>query len=233
MNLIVYEDDDKDYEILETCINNLFKKENIQYDLYRCINTTDLFRRISACDVLFLDIELGELNGIEIGKEIRKENLSCAIIIVSSHSKYLIDGYKIQANRYLLKPLEQKVFDVEMRNILYRYFRMNYGFRDKKISLNRVLYKDIIYIESIDHKTGIHFTNGKIIYCTYPLSYWKKIIPNQLFAQPYRCYLVNLMYIYDYTNDEITLTNNEKIPVSRFYKSLFFETYMKSLHLLV
>ena len=132
MNLIVYEDDDKDYETLETCINNLFKKENIQYDLYRCINTTDLFRRISACDVLFLDIELGELNGIEIGKEIRKENLSCAIIIVSSHSKYLIDGYKIQANRYLLKPLEQKVFDVEMRNILYRYFRMNYGFRDKK-----------------------------------------------------------------------------------------------------
>lgn len=230
MNLIVYEDDDKDYEVLKTCVDNLFKKEELQYDLYRCRNTSDLFKRLNACDILFLDIELNGQNGIDVGEAIRKENLSCAIVIISNHSKYLIDGYKIQANRYLLKPLEQKVFDVEMKNILYRYFRMNYGFRDQKISSNKILYKDIIYIESVDHKTGIHFANGKIIYCTYPLSYWKKIVPNQLFAQPYRCYLINLMYIYDYADDEITLTNNEKIPVSRFYKNIFFETYIKNLH---
>ena len=231
MNLIVYEDNNHDYEVLKTCIDNLFKKEDLQYNLYRCKDALDLQKHLSICDILFLDIELNGRNGIEIGMEIRKENLSCAIIIISSHSKYLLDGYKIQANRYLLKPLEQKIFDVEMKNILYRYFRMNYGFRDQKISSNKILYKDILYIESVDHKTGLHFTNGKIVYCTYPLSHWKQVVPDQLFAQPYRCYLVNLMYVYDYNDNELTLTNDEKIPISRLYKSSFVETYLKSLHL--
>lgn len=233
MNLIVYEDDEKDYKILETCIDNLFQMEDIQYNLYRCKDKKDLFKHLDICDILFLDIELNEQNGIEIGKETRKENATCTIVIVSNYSKYLIDGYKIHAERYLLKPLEQKVFDVEMKNILHQYFQTRYGFRDKKISSHKILYKDIIYIESVDHKTAFHFVNRKIIYCTYPLSHWKKIVPNQIFAQPYRCYLVNLMYVYDCNDEEIILTNNEKIPISRLYKKTFFDIYLKRLHFTV
>lgn len=56
-------------------------------------------------DLIFLDIELGDYNGIEIASKIRTYNRSSIIIITSSFKKYLIDGYKIEAKRYLIKPI--------------------------------------------------------------------------------------------------------------------------------
>lgn len=233
MNILVFEDNNEDFIILKNCIDNLFSTENISYDLHRCNTVEELFNTLYECDLLFLDIEVNQENGIDIGTRIRNENHNCKIIIVSNYKKYLIDGYKIQAERYLLKPLHQEIFNVELKNVLWKYFRTNYGFYDKKISPGKILFKNIFYIESLDHKTRIHFTNGKQKDTTYPLSYWIEKIPDNLFGQPYRCYFINFQYIYDYKEKEIILTNDEIIPISRFYKSSFQKAYLSSLQFMI
>ena len=86
-------------------------------------------------DIIFLDIELEDKNGIEIGHEIRKKYPDLIIIIISRHPQYLIEGYRIDAKRYLLKPIDKKLFDIEMESILKSSsFKQHFGFYNKKYS---------------------------------------------------------------------------------------------------
>ena len=111
-----------------------------------------------ACvyDFLFMDIELGSENGIDLGLKIRKKHKNCHIIITSNYTKYLIDGYKVKADRYLLKPISQELFDSEMAPVFREYYAENTTIYDEKISRYRIRLNDIVYIDFFD--------NGKFIF---------------------------------------------------------------------
>lgn len=230
MKILIYDDQQKDIENLKNCIQIFFQKKNIEYTLSVCKNSDELYRNAFTYDIIFLDIEIGEENGIELGMQLR--NLACQsrIIIVSQFSKYLIEGYKIQADRYFIKPITQDVFEAEMENVISNYFKQHVGFIDSSISKTKIYLKDILYIEYLDRKSVLHFINKETITTTYPLKHWLEQLQGFAFAQPHKSFIVNFTYIKKFDTQDILLTNNERIPLSRHYKKNFEMEYIKNLH---
>ena len=168
----------------------------------------------------------------EIASKIRTYNRSSIIIITSSFKKYLIDGYKIEAKRYLIKPIDEKVFNIEMQSVLSTSFKQQYGFFDKKISQYKIHYKDMLYIEFLNRHTIIHFVNNIEKKTTYPLKHWIEKLSNKGFGQPYKSFLVNLDYVSGFSSDgkDIIMNNGEKIPLSKNFKKSFTNQYFANLH---
>lgn len=230
MKILIYDDNIDDVKQLGNCIKNFFSKLNEEYTITYCQTQNELFSLINNYNLLFLDIELSNENGIDIGLKITKMKTDCMIIITTHYMKYAIDGYKINAERYFIKPIDQSEFDIEMTYIIHKYHSDLLGFNDIKLSKNKIYFKNILYFEFYDRKTIIHFTNGKNIQTNYPLKHWIQITQNAAFSQPHKSFLVNLNYISALTKNDIVMLNDDIIPLSRHFKADFFEKYEDNLH---
>ena len=156
--------------------------------------------------------------------------LSCKIIITSQYNKYLIDGYKIHAERYLLKPIHKAEFMLDMEAVLNEYFRQYASFIDKKISLVPIYLSNILYIEALDKHSVLHMSKGKHLRTPYRLKYWNERFENEGFVQSHKSFLVNLSHVKEIKKIDIILWNDDVIPLSRNYKKIFETAYMKQLY---
>ena len=229
MKILIYDDNEIDITNLKDCIFNFFNQKHLQYTVDICPNKEFLLSKINNYDLLFLDINLENEHGIEIGLELRKRNVECKIIITSNYPEYVYDGYKIKAIRYFLKPVNQTEFCIEMETVLKQYITNIQGIKDKKISIKKIYFKEILYVDYYNRKTRLHLMNGTILDTPYSLKYWSHTFQNQSFGQPHRAYIINFNYISEYKNQSIKLINDEEIPISRHYKAAFEQTYLDNL----
>lgn len=232
IKILICEDIERDKLHLHQLLDSFLQSNNILYKIDYLENFNVGSNLFLEYDLIFLDIELGDYNGIEIASKIRTYNRSSIIIITSSFKKYLIDGYKIEAKRYLIKPIDEKIFNVEMQSVLSTSFKQQYGFFDKKISQYKIHYKDMLYIEFLNRHTIIHFVNNIEKKTTYPLKHWIEKLSNKGFGQPYKSFLVNLDYVSGFSSDgkDIIMNNGEKIPLSKNFKKSFTNQYFANLH---
>lgn len=230
MRILIFEDNQNDLDDLLKNINTFFSATEIKYDVKTCMDPKYVLDNHFNYDMLFLDIEVAEESGIDIGCEIRKKNHDIRIIFVTNYSKYLIDGYKAQASRYFVKPIQQEGFELELKNVISDYLEEYNGFYDKTISINKIYFNKIVYIEFIKRKTSIHFMSGEVITTNYPLKYWVETLFSHDFAQPYKSFIVNLKHISGFTKNEVIMDNEEVLPISRFYKQDFETRYIDYLH---
>lgn len=226
MKILIFDDNRQDREHLTNCLNSFFENKDISYQITTCQNKDELLYDINHYDFLFLDIELGQENGIDLGLQLQTIQHHCHIIITTNYSKYAIDGYKIQAERYFIKPIHQQEFDLEMNGVIKHYIKDKNYFFDKKICDSKIYIKDILYIEFIDRKSMIHKLNGEIIMTNCTLKYWYDKLNIYSFAYPYKAFLVNLKYVNALYKKDIEMTNGEMIPLSRHYKKEFEAKYI-------
>lgn len=204
----------------------------MEYEVLHILNTLELFRHIYNSDFIFLDIELDEENGIDIGIKIKALNKNIKIIFATNFSQYSIDGYKAHADRYFLKPIDQNQFDTEMDTVIDDYILNNSNFVDAKITPDLIYYNDILYIEYINHsrKTILHMIGGKNYETIYTLKYWLDKTHDYPFCQSYKSVIVNLNCISGFRKNDLLLINDETIPLSRNFKKTVFEANIKNLH---
>lgn len=230
MNILILEDNQQDLVNLQNLIHNLFTKKNINYNLTTSNRFSKIYDKLDKFDLIFLDVELGKENGIEIGQTIKSNVYSPRIIITSHYQKYLIDGYKIHAERFFIKPISQEIFEMEMHNVLCDYFSMHLSLYDPKISRSKILIHTILCVEYINRKSYIHLTNGQIIESTYSLKQWKEKLSDFPFAQPHKSFLVNFQNISSISNKAVILNDGTSITLSRVYHNEFERLYVRYLH---
>ena len=231
IEVMIIDDNFNDALHLEKLLSDFLESKNVDFKIKKENIFESNIAVYDGLDFLFLDIDLGEKNGIEFAKKIRDENKDLNIILTSKLSEYLIDGYSVDAKRYFLKPIEKSIFYAEMENVLGNQFNKTRGFIEPSISKNKIYYHDILYVEFVDRWTLIHFTNGMQVQTKFPLKYWVNKLKDYNFCMPYRCYMVNLEYVSGISYDErdIFLVNNEKIPMSKLYKKTFTDLYFEYL----
>ncbi len=170
-------------------------------------------------DLVFLDIELGKLSGLDTGTILRGMP-DKPIIIFTTHSlNYAVRGYGI-AMRYLPKPISYDTFSAVMREAL--------GYiTPSKISIcvngaqMLISVNDIIYFEVLRHQLMVHLRDREAVGMRGTLTEVMGEIPGRQFVQPHKSYYINMEYIDRLTRQDVIMTNGDVIPVGRSKKDEF------------
>ena len=155
-----------------------------------------------SCDILILDIMLGENNGISFAECLRDTENQIPVIFISSSKEFVFDAYSAEPVGYILKPVSrQKLAEALTRAI-------------------RHLIPKSIIIDTPSRTVSFHIRDityiGTVTKIYKSLSAVREILPKDIFVQCHRCYIVSLYAIRSIRRFEITLNNHEIIPVSKY-----------------
>ncbi|MCI6241785.1 MAG: LytTR family DNA-binding domain-containing protein [Agathobacter sp.] len=210
---------------IRSIVDEYFGKSSVEYKVDVFLSGkefADLKEKLTKYDIVFLDINMDELDGIQTAEILRKYNSGAYLVFITAFINYTLQGYKVGAIRYILKDYNNMKPDIlealdtisEKMNLMD--FKVTYNFVEAgevEISV-----KDIIYIENELHKVRFHIlkNNQNIILELYKkLSDVEEDLPPEDFVRTHQSYLVNNMYIENLKRYEISLISGEKIPVSK------------------
>lgn len=170
-------------------------------------------------DLIFLDVELPEMNGVEFLQQFKPE---CEIVLMSSADKYAIDGFHLDVTDYLLKPVSFARFTRAVKKVLSRYSEdepaadspSDYLFIKDKGIYHKVQFSDIIYIQSSSEYVMIHTKAKRIMLYSSMDGILNKLPSN--FMRVHRSYIVNLNAI-ERVNGNTVEINNQSISISKTY----------------
>ena len=170
----------------------------------------------ASCDLLLLDIEMGDMNGMELAKALRAKDDMLPIIFITGFSEYMGDGYDVEALHYLLKPVEKEKLFRALDRYAYRHKPKNRIILPSGVCNGSVVTasNNIVYVEAFGKKTQVNLKSGKKITCPLGLSAVSEKL-GQGFVSCHRSYIVNLEFISSVSKNEITMDSGEKIPISR------------------
>lgn len=180
-------------------------------------------------DILFLDIQMEGMDGIETAREIRRRDEESVLIFITGLREYVFEAFDVSAFHYLVKPFSEKGFaDVFKRAADYvrrqdqaHSKRLLIRTRNRKVT---IFTKDIYYIESQRRKVGIHTVKEVIeIYAT--MNELEEQVGDSFF-RCHRGYIVNMAYIVEYGSDFIQLCTGEDIYMSKEKYPEFVKAYM-------
>lgn len=183
-------------------------------------------------DVLLLDIQMSEINGMELARRIRNTNKLVQIVFITGLPEYALEGYEVGAVRYLLKPIKEAEL-YQVMNLLYEECVKkieDYYILTWKGTTIKVPFSDILYVEANGHYLNLH-TEQEDYEWKATLSSVVQTFEEHGFFLLRRGLYVNLSQIVQIGKDSCTLDNDEVLPVSKSrYKELndaFIQFYRK------
>jgi DNA-binding LytR/AlgR family response regulator len=175
-------------------------------------------------DLLFLDINMDELSGIEL---LESSKISSQVIITTAYQQYALRGYELQVTDYLLKPFTFNRFlqatNKAQENLSQRVIekQVDFIFVKTENRLEKITINDILYIEGMRDYLRIHTVNKKIM-TLQSFSELEQLIPSQLVCRVHKSYMVAVNKIESIERSEIKI-GSVIIPVSATYKELLFQ----------
>ncbi len=166
-----------------------------------------------AFQLLLLDIIMGDRNGVDIGTLLRKKQVKCGIIYITSHSEYVFQSFDTRPLQYLLKPIEP----LKLKAAILENYQEQRGERALLYLDGAPLpipVEDIFYLESIRHKVEVHLKD-RVISGNGPISALEQKLSPKYFCRCHVGYVVNFVHVFNITRDSITLDDGRKVPVSR------------------
>ena len=166
-----------------------------------------------AYDILLLDVEMKNMNGIELAKRIRKDNNRAEIIFITSHFEFVGEGYEVDALHYLIKPISVEKFT---QVLIKAAEKLSVEPPSVVISCEgetvKLYESDILYVESFLHYIVIHTKDNE-----YKIKENISVFENKVsdvFYRIHRSYLVSLKYITRISRTSVNIGNTE-LPLSR------------------
>lgn len=191
-------------EVLKPYIEEFFRIKEINAEISEFIDGESILKAKQTFDIIFLDIELGDITGIEVAKQLKYRNSNSVIIVVTSYTDYLDDVMDLQVIRFLKKPVAQNNVYSALEKALQEINESLITFSTKDNGIVRVKKRDIIYIEAKLKYVTIYTTSDKY-YVREPLKKIKVLLSSSDFAIPHNSFIVNMNYISKFRREEITL----------------------------
>lgn len=194
-------------------------------------------------DIVFFDIQMPQLSGMELAKLSRKMHLDFKLIFTTAYSEFAVDSYKVDASDYLLKPFSQSDFDQcieKLKTLLTKEttpeiteqdieWDNEFIFVKSNYQMRKIALKDILYFEGLKDYIQIFLKDEK--HPILILTSFKKVLeklPTQHFMRIHRSYIVNLNAVEKVEKSRI-IFGERYLPVSESNKDKFFEFLQKNM----
>ena len=210
-------------DMIRQRVADFLLKRDIESRIHTYTTGEALLKEAIVFDVLFLDIELVNENGLELAMKYpyKKET---RIIILTSHVDEMQNGYKVRAFRFLTKPLDQSHFEEAIQSALTDIERDKRFLVIDEQGERIVRASEILYVEAQVRGCGIRTMDT---YAKSSISFKKMIEELSMFQfyNPHKSYIVNMDYICKFDKKEVIMKNDEKVKISRLKKNHFKDSF--------
>lgn len=223
ISCLIIDDEAIAREIIAT---HLLKVENINV-IASCNSAIEAFNYLNTLeiDLVFLDINMPEISGISFAKSINK---NIKIIFTTAYRDYAVEGFELQAVDYLLKPISFErllkavnnyfeVYNKSLETSNNKVEAINFMFVRSDRRMLKIIFNEIIYIESYSDYIKIHLNNKSTIVTRETISAIEAKLPKDNFIRIHRSYIIALNNIDSFTNEQIVISE-KSLPISRSYK---------------
>lgn len=214
-------DDEKIYvEKIEKIVSSFFDNEEIEVEIGTFTSGEALVEAQTLYDIVFLDIEMNGLNGIETAKILNQKNSNAKIFIFTSHNHYLDDAMDLNVFRYIDKgSSDERIVAglkkaIESLKISEIYITTK---NNEKLKINK---KDIVFVEVKYKKVYVQTVNGQYVVRD-KLEYFKEKLNDSFFAVPHISYIVNMLHITKFKRECVELNGGFTVTVAPKRQSEF------------
>ena len=194
----------------------------------------------NSVDLIFVDINMPDMDGLELVRSLTSTHY---IVFTTAHPEFAIEGFKLNAIDYLLKPFtfeefmkasqkaislvdlverchaaESAIAQNEAESSDKEYLSVKADYKTQLVKIS-----DIVYLESAGEYVRLHIEGSSTITTLFRLKNMETSLPQDNFLRVHRSYIVNLRRISSYTKGRIFLDNGEYIPLGENYKERFLE----------
>lgn len=210
--------DDEVMENIRICkkIQAVLAEMHISCTVRRFHSGEELLQSTEQFDIIFLDIIMQGIDGVETARLCREKSLGKILIFLSSSREYVFESYEAEVFWYLIKPVNEKKLKLVLQKAVKKGKQEKQGFiivskeREKK----KLFLEDIYYFEARGRKISVHGKEDSFIYYE-QLGIIEKTLCDKDFFRCHKSFLVNLRHINGYSRQEAVLDNGERILISR------------------
>lgn len=176
----------------------------------------ELLAASESFDIIFLDVLMQELNGLQTAEYLRKQGKCSILIFITSSRDYVFDAYDVEAFQYLLKPVNDKKLKRVLEQALGKIEPQAKDFImiSRERQKLKIVLDDIWYFEGRGRQIDIHRKEGTISYYE-QISELEEQLKDKSFFRCHKSYLVNLKYVESYNRQEAVLENGERIMIAK------------------
>ena len=184
-------------------------------------------------DILFLDIQMSGIDGMETARELRKKDKSVILIFVTAVEEYVFQAFDVGAFNYIVKPIDDGKFSDVLHRAVDEWSSQNINEKEPEeryVLINnsgvhtKVILDEIVYAEVFNRKVVIHKLDGEIEY--YGKMSDLESLAGDSFFRPHRAYLINFKYVEKYDATTIYLERGTALMAKQNYPE-FVKKYMK------
>ena len=228
INIAICDDEKYILDKIKKLVFDFFHRKNVEITVSQFGSGEELLRHNKNIDILFLDIQMDGIDGMETARKMRSQNYKGYLIFITVLKEMVFQSFEVQAYDYLVKPIEEECFEKTME----RLFSAMQNAKDASLLVqkgyesNIIAFDDIVLCEIIDRKIYLHLKTEEVI------DYYDRIenLETKLDGRFFKChrsYLINLSHLKSYKNGMAYMINDKQIPVSRLRSKEFSSVVLK------
>ena len=232
----VCDDSELDRTMLEDIVSRLMSDRGLTYDIVTYVSGKELVSgyKNHPYDIIFLDILMEDIDGIETGRLIREMDDKVEIVYCTSSRDFAIAAYDVHAMGYLLKPYETEKIGAVIDYYVQKHPQKNHNYIEVKSRRKSLIipYKDIIHMESDNKVVYIYTTTHGAVKVYNKLDTFENELSDERFLRCHQSYLVNMQYVAGIVDSDFIMLDDQMIPIRKSGRKLIvkkYEEYIKEL----
>ena len=229
MKILICDDEKSCLDILQQYVLEYMKNRYIACDIVSTTDPSSIMESNDTFDLAFLDIQMEQVDGISLAKELKRRNSKLAIFFVTNYDEFQDDAMDLQAFRFFEKPFDAKRLYAGLDKAM-EY--IDGAYVDVYLSGNgiqqRILVDDILYVTRKDRKVAFVTNQGEFSTAE-SFDEWCNKLPPLFFCSVHKSFLVNLHYVDRYCYTELYLTDGSRIPIASRKQSSFHKFWFEYL----
>ena len=225
LNALICDDNQHDIDLIHRYFSQYCEEHLIEFECDTFTSGKEAIASDKFYNIAFLDVEIDSVTGIEIAKKLKKKNRSIVIFVITAYKRYMDAALDLYALRFLEKPFSHERFYGGLDRALelineeeIEFFLKDSGARKK------VMARDVIYIETDNHKTKVVTVNGDY-YSPRTIEAWDKQLTNVCFQRVHKSYIVNMTFVQRYERGLVLLLGNIFVGVSTRHQKNFRKVF--------